>query len=81
MAETVYPEMAAMLMQRGDPASLCAVRCIEELCDLLLEALECMDADEQSRRESWPKEVERDELILALSDRICQALGIERQQE
>jgi hypothetical protein len=81
MTETVYPEIVAMLKQRGDPTSLCAVRCIEELCDLLLEALESVDADEQSRRESWPKEVERGELILDLSDRICQALGIEGQQE
>jgi hypothetical protein len=78
MTETVYPEIVAMLKQRGDPASLCAVRCIEEVCDLLLEALECVDADEQSRSESWPKEVERGELVLDLSDRICQALGIER---
>ena len=81
MTETAYPEIVAMLKKRGDPASLCAVRCIEELCDLLQEALECVDADEQARRESWPKEVERGELVLDLSDRVCQARGIQRQQE
>lgn len=79
MTETAYPEIVAMLKQRGDPVSLCAAQCIEELCDLLLEAVECVDADEQARRESWPQEVERGELVLDLAGRIYQALGIERE--
>jgi hypothetical protein len=81
MTETAYPVIVAKLKQRSDCVSLCAARCIEQLRALLLEALDCVDADEQAQRESWPKEVERGELILDLSDRICRALGIARQQE
>ena len=68
-----------VLRQRRDPASLHAAQHIEELRALLLEALECVDADEQARRESWPQEVERGELVLDLAGRIYQALGIERE--
>lgn len=81
MTEPKYSETIAALQQREDPLSLAAAQCIEELCDLLLEALDGVDADEQVRYESWPGEVERGELVLGLGDRICQALGIEREQE
>jgi hypothetical protein len=37
---------------------------------LLREALDCVDADEQARSESWPKEVEKGDLTLDLGDRI-----------
>jgi hypothetical protein len=79
MTESGYSEIVVALQKRGDPASIHAAQCIEEFCDLLLEALDCVDADEQARRESWPQEVERGELVLDLSDRICRALGISQE--
>jgi hypothetical protein len=47
-----------------------------ELRQLLQEALECVDADEEARAEAWPKEVERGELELDLAQRIRHALGM-----
>jgi hypothetical protein len=46
------------------------------LRDLLLEALDCVDADEEARAESWPGEVEKGELVLDLGERIRHALGL-----
>ncbi|HFD40846.1 MAG TPA: hypothetical protein ENJ31_13470 [Anaerolineae bacterium] len=46
-----------------------------DLRALLLEALDAVDADEQARRESWPGEVERGELVLDLGGRIRQSLA------
>lgn len=48
---------------------------IEKLKELLEEALDSVDADERDRRESWPDEVERGDLVLTLGDRIRSALG------
>ena len=47
---------------------------IERLKLLLEEALDSVDADENDRRESWPGEVERGELVLTLGHRIRDAL-------
>jgi len=55
---------------------LCAAQYIEDLCALLMEALDCVEADEQAKYESWPQEVERGELILDLGDRICEVLDL-----
>jgi len=41
-----------------------------------MEALDCVEADEQAKYESWPQEVERGELILDLGDRICEVLDL-----
>ena len=40
------------------------------LIGLLNEALDGVEADEQARRESWPKEVESGDLVLDVGDRI-----------
>jgi hypothetical protein len=79
---TTYPEMngeiVGILRQSTDPVRLCAARYIEDLRALLVKALDCVDADEQARYESWPQEVERGELILDLGDRIREALDLAR---
>ena len=67
-------EVVSGLRQSARPVDLQAAQYIEKLCALLNDALDCVDADEQARCESWPKEVERGELILDLGDRIREAL-------
>jgi len=57
------------------PVDLYAAQYIKELHALLAEALDCVDADEQARFESWPQEVECGDLILDLGDRIREALA------
>lgn len=47
-----------------------ALRVLQEAISLLQEALECVEADEAARRESWPEEVGRGELTLDLAGRI-----------
>lgn len=47
---------------------------IKKLADLLEESLDCVDADETARRESWPEEVESGDLVLDMGVRIRQAL-------
>ncbi len=42
--------------------------------NLLDEALEIVDADEEARAQSWTGEIERGELVLDLGDRIRDAL-------
>jgi len=75
-----YPEMNSeiidILRQSTDPACLCAAQYIEDLRALLMEALDCVEADEEAKYESWPQEVERGELILDLGDRICEVLDL-----
>lgn len=44
------------------------------LVSLLRDTLDCVDADEQARRESWPQEVESGELVLDVGDRVRAAL-------
>lgn len=68
-------EIVSALRQSAHPVALQAARYIEKLCTLLNDALDCIDADEQARRESWPQEVARGELILDLGDRIREVLG------
>jgi len=78
MTTTTYPkvsEIVSVLRHSAHPVSLYAARYIEELCDLLTEALDCVDADEQARFESWPQEVECGDLVLDLGDRIREALA------
>ncbi len=76
---TSYPEMngeiIGILRQSAHPVCLYAARYIEDLRALLVEALDCVDADEQARCESWPVEVESGDLILDLGDRIREALA------
>ena len=75
----MYPnasELVNSLRQSGHPVNLCAAQYIEDLCALLMEALDCVEADEQAKYESWPQEVERGELILDLGDRICEVLDL-----
>jgi len=68
-------EIIRILRQSCHPIGPYAARYIEELCDLLVEALDCVDADEQAKFESWPEEVECGDLTLDLGDRIREALG------
>ena len=68
-------EIVGALQQSAHPVALQAAQYIEKLCTLLDQALDCVDADEQARRESWPQEVARGELILDLGDRIREVLG------
>ena len=78
MTTTTYPEVSEivnMLRQSAHPVELHAAQYIEELRALLAEALDCVDADEQARFESWPGETECDDLILDLGDRIRKALA------
>ncbi len=78
MAIATYPEVSEIiniLRQSAHPVDLCAAQCIEELCALLTEALDCVDADEQARFESWPQEVECGDLVLDLGDRIRRVLS------
>jgi len=77
MTTTTYPEMGeivSILRQSAHPVGLYAAQCIEELRALLTEALDCVDADEQARLESWPQEVKCGDLILDLGDRIREVL-------
>ena len=75
---TTYPEVKGeiigILRQSARPVDLYAAQCIGELCALLAESLDCVDADEQARFESWPQEVECGDLILDLGDRIREVL-------
>jgi hypothetical protein len=78
MTRTTHPEVGeviSILRQSTHPVSLCAAQYVEMLHTLLTEALECVDADEQARFESWPQEVECGDLILDLGDRIREALA------
>jgi hypothetical protein len=73
MATVTRPEIRQILndlQQNTDPVCSYAAQCIEELQSLLEEALDCVYADEEASFESWPKEVERGELVLDLGDRI-----------
>jgi len=77
MASTPYPGVDKILIylrRSADPMSAYAAQCIEELCALLDEALDCVDADEQARFESWPQGVESGDLVLDLGDRIRKVL-------
>lgn len=47
---------------------------LQKLRLLLEAALDSVEAEENDRRESWPGEVERGELVLTLADRIRDAL-------
>lgn len=62
-------------MVRGDIARS-QKRTIELLRNLLQEALDCVEADEQARRESWTTyEVATGDLVLDLGHRIREALA------
>ena len=77
MTTTAYPmsEIVSILEHSAHPVGLYAAQYIEELRPLLTEALDCVDADEQARFESWPQEVECGDLVLDLGDRILEALA------
>jgi len=51
------------------------------LHELLLAALECVEADEEARAESWPEEVAAGEMVLDLAESIRDALGIAQPEE
>lgn len=73
LTKTKRPDMRQLLSdlrQSVDPVCSYAAQCIDELRSLLEETLDCVDADEEARFESWPEEVERGELVLDLGDRI-----------
>lgn len=75
---TTYPkvsEIINILRQNAHPVGPHAAQCIEELYGLLNEALDCVDADEQTRFESWPQEIECGDLVLDLGDRIRRVLA------
>jgi len=69
-------EIVSILRQSAHPVGLYAAQYIDELRALLTEALDCVDADEQARFESWPQEVECGELVLDLGDRIREVLRL-----
>lgn len=78
MTTTAYPkgsEIVSILRHSAHPVGLYAAQYIEELRALLTKALDCVDADEQARFESWPQEVECGDLVLDLGDRIREALA------
>lgn len=76
---TTYPEVKGeiigILRKSARPVDLYTAQYIKELRALLAEALDCVDADEQARFESWSQEVECGDLILDLGDRIREALA------
>lgn len=67
-------EILIFLRRSADPMSVYTAQYIEQLRALLDEALDCVDADEQARFESWPQEVESGDLVLDLGDRIRKVL-------
>jgi hypothetical protein len=71
----VRVEIIGILRKSACPVALYAAQYIEGLRVLLTEALDCVDADEQARLESWPQEVECGDLVLDLGDRIREALA------
>ena len=62
----VKSEIISILRESDRPVDLHTAQYIENLRALLAKALDCVDADEEARHESWPGEVESGELILDL---------------